>query len=165
MASEKVLSKLNDQVAEECAASQTYLAMASWCEQNALGGAASFFYAHSDEEREHMVKIMRFMNSSGGGAAVGPTEPPTTEFTSLKSALEQALENEKKVTASINDLTTLALSEKDYDSFNLLQWFVEEQREEEQLFQGLLDKFDRLGEDGRAVHSIDKLMGRMAAAE
>ncbi len=165
MASKKLISKLNDQIGLEQAASQVYLGMAIWCEGKSLGGAAAFFYAQSDEERSHMMKVLKYVNGSGGTAAVGSSDAPSVKFASLKAAVKSGLESEKKVTASVQRITTLALAEKDYESFNFLQWFVDEQAEEEQKFQSILDKFELLGEGGRALYSIDKLMGRMAAEE
>jgi len=165
VASKKLIPKLNHQIGLEQAASQAYLGMAIWCEKNSLAGAATFFYTQSDEERSHMMKIVRYVNGSGGTASMRSAEAPSVKFPSLKSAVSSGLENEKIVTASVQKITTLALAEKDYETFNFLQWFVDEQAEEEQKFQSLLDKFELLGEEGRALYSIDKLMGRMVAEE
>jgi len=77
--------------------------------------------------------------------------------------LEKALMNEKNVTASINKLTSLALTEKDHASYNFLQWFVNEQLEEEQQIQSILTRFELIGEEGMAIHSIDKMMEEMAS--
>lgn len=165
MTSKKVVAKLNDQIGLEQAASQSYLGMAIWCENTSLGGAAAFFYAQSDEERGHMMKIVRYVNGCGGAVSVTSVDAPSVKFASLKAVVSAGLDSEKKVTASIQKITTLALEEKDYESFNYLQWFVDEQAEEEQKFQSILDKFELLGEDGRALYSIDKLMGRMAVEE
>ena len=96
---------------------------------------------------------------------MGSAKAPSVKFRSLKSAVNSGLKNEQIVTASVQEITTLALAEKDYETFNFLQWFVDEQAEEEQKFQSLLDKFELLGEEGRALYSIDKLMGRMVAEE
>ena len=71
--------------------------------------------------------------------------------------------NEKNVTASINKLTSLALTEKDHASYNFLQWFVNEQLEEEQQIQSILTRFELIGEEGMAIHSIDKMMEEMAS--
>ena len=165
MATNKVISKLNTQVNMEQTASQAYLGMAIWCEQNALEGSASFYYSQSDEERTHMLKIIKYINSIGGTVNISHIDSPSKKYTSLKMTLEKGLDSEKKVTASINKLTDLALSEKDFESFNFLQWFISEQAEEEQKFQSILDKFELLGNDGHALYSIDKLMGRMSSAE
>ncbi len=164
MATKKIISKLNAQVKMEQTASQIYLSMAIWCEQNALEGSATFFYSQSDEERSHMLKIIRYINSIGGIVDLEHIDSPSYKYSSLKMILEKGLENEKKVSASINELTTFALSERDFESFNFLQWFISEQVEEEQKFQFILDKFELLGNDGRALYSINKLMGRITAS-
>ncbi|MBH30729.1 MAG: ferritin [Candidatus Marinimicrobia bacterium] len=144
-------------------ASLTYLGMALWSDNNGLKGAGSFFYAQSDEERLHMIKILKYITSHNGEASLPKSDVPSIEFNSLKAAVENSLENEKKVTSSIQSITTLALQEEDYESFNFLKWFVDEQAEEEEKFKSILDKFEILGKDGRALYSIDKLMGRMIA--
>ena len=165
MASNKVISKLNAQINMEQAASQAYLGMAIWCEKNSLEGSASFFYSQSDEERTHMLKIIKYVNSIGERVSLTNIDSPSEKYSSLLMVVRKGLENEKKVTASIHKLASLVLSEKDFESFNFLQWFVMEQAEEEHKFQSILDKFNLLGDDGRALYSIDKLMGRMAALE
>ena len=163
MLSKNVNSKLNEQIKHEAEASQIYLGMAVWSDIEALGGASEFFYAQSEEEREHMLKIVRFVSGVGGEAVIPSTSTPPAKYKSLKDALEKALINEKNVTASINKLTSLALTEKDHASYNFLQWFVNEQLEEEQQIQSILTRFELIGEEGMAIHSIDKMMEEMAS--
>ncbi len=164
MVSNKVISKLNQQVLHEANASQSYLAMAIWADTRSLDGIAAFFYEQSKEEREHMLKIIKFINEVNGHAVVPKLDAPIATFDSIKDALVQSLKNENNVTLSINELTSLALDEKDHASYNFLQWFVEEQLEEEQQFQFLIDRINMIGEEGLGIHAMDKLMGKLAAS-
>tara|TARA_A100001037_G_scaffold8934_2_gene8803 strand:+ start:6896 stop:7414 length:519 start_codon:yes stop_codon:yes gene_type:complete len=164
MVSKKVISKLNEQVLHEANASQSYLAMAIWADTKSLDGIAAFFYEQSQEEREHMLKIIKFINDVNGKAIIPQLEAPIANFNSIKDALIQSLKNENHVTSSINELTSLALDEKDHASYNFLQWFVEEQLEEEQQFEFLIDRISMIGEEGLGIHAMDKLMGKLAVS-
>ncbi|MBL7757088.1 MAG: ferritin, partial [Chitinophagaceae bacterium] len=110
MLSKSIQDALNKQVQMEAESSQAYLAMASWAEiQPGLVGVTEFFYKQSDEERVHMLKLLRFVNERGGFAVVPALEQPTLTFTSLKKLFEEFLKHELKVSNSINDLVHLSL--------------------------------------------------------
>jgi ferritin len=148
---------LNDQVKLEAASSQAYLAMAVWSEiQPGLEGVAEFFYQQSDEERVHMLKLIRFINERGGFAAVPALDQPMVTFPSLKKLFEEFLKHELQVSASINDLVDLALKEKDYATHNFLQWYVSEQIEEEKTARVLNDKLEMIGEDRSGLYLFDR---------
>ena len=164
MLSENMEKALNQQIADEAYASQIYLAMASWCEKSGLSGAAKFFYDHTGEEREHMLKIIHYLNGEGGNSVVPTVKQPPSEYDSLKQLIETAYEHEKSVTASVHKLAEDSLQQKDHRTFNFLQWYVEEQLEEERLFRTILDKFELLGTTSNAVYLIDKVMGEMAGS-
>ena len=84
----RVEEALNDQIKKEASSSQYYLAMASWAESNGLNGTASFMYTHSDEERFHMLKLVKFVNERGGRAVVPQLEKPPHEFKNLKNVFQ-----------------------------------------------------------------------------
>jgi ferritin len=155
---------LNDQIAMEGFASNYYLSMASWCEITGYEGAANFFYKHSDEERQHMLKIVHYLNSIGVPGVVSQIKSPPKSFTSLESLCKTALKNEQAVTASINKMVELAQKEKDHSTFGFLQWFVNEQIQEEQTFETILQKFSLIGRDKLAINEIDKAMDSMASS-
>lgn len=134
MLSKSMQEALNNQVRLEAASSQAYLAMASWSEiQPGLDGVAEYFFLQSEEERVHMLKLMRFINERGGYALVPTLQQPIVTFKSLKSMFEEFLQHEINVSNSINELVDLALREKDYATHNFLQWYVSEQIEEEKM--------------------------------
>lgn len=155
MLSKKIEAALNKQVTIEAESSQVYLAMASWAEVQGFEGVATFMYAHSDEEREHMLKLIKFINERGGHAQVSVLAAPPTEFGSFKDMFEKLFEHEVKVSASINDLVDISLQEKDYATHNFLQWYVAEQIEEEALARNILDKINLIGDDKGGLYLFD----------
>lgn len=161
--SARMKKSLNDQVAMEAFASQYYLAMASWCEFTGYDGSAKLLYRQADEERTHMMKIIRYLNEIGVGALVPAVKQPPTKFKSLESIFKTVLKNEQAVTASFNKMVELAQKDKDHATFTFLQWFVNEQIEEEKLAETVLQKFDLLGRDKIGVYEVDKILGAMSA--
>jgi ferritin len=148
---------LNNQVKLEAASSHAYLAMASWSEiQPGLDNVAEYFYKQSDEERLHMLKLMRFINERGGFALVPDLVHPIVTFKALKSMFEEFLQHEITVSSSINELVHLALSEKDYATHNFLQWYVSEQIEEERSARVLNDKLELIGDDKSGLYLFDR---------
>lgn len=157
MLSKIVQDGLNKQVAMEAASSQAYLAMASWCEiQPGLDGVTQFFYEQSDEERMHMLKLLRYINERGGFGVVPQLDQPNITFVSLNKVFEDFLKHEIAVSDSINELVDLALKEKDYATHNFLQWYVSEQIEEEALARMLNDKLELVGDDKGGIYLFDR---------
>ncbi|HCF64013.1 MAG TPA: ferritin [Ferruginibacter sp.] len=157
MLSKPIQDALNKQVQMEAESSQAYLAMASWAEiQPGLEGITEFFYQQSDEERVHMLKLIRFINERGGFAVVPSLEQPIITFKSIKNVFEEFLKHELKVSTSINDLVHLSLSEKDYATHNFLQWYVSEQIEEERVARTLNDKLELVGDDKGGLYLFDR---------
>ncbi len=164
MLSNKIQDALNKQIGEENYASHYYLSMASWCDKNGLHGSARFLYVHAEQERTHMMKLFRYVNDAGGHALVGALKEPPHDFKSLSDVMELVLKHEKQVTQSINTLVESCLSEKDYSTFNFLQWYVAEQHEEERLFMSILDIIKIAGTEGRGLFFIDKEIAGLADA-
>lgn len=157
MLSKSMQEALNKQVQMEAESSQAYLAMASWAEiQPGLQGVTDFFYKQSDEERIHMLKLIRFINERGGFATIPALEQPMITFQSLRRVFEEFLKHELKVSDSINDLVHLALTEKDYATHNFLQWYVNEQMEEERVARNLNDKLEMIGDDKSGLYLFDR---------
>ena len=146
---------LNKQIQVEAESSQIYLSMASWAEKQGFEGVAAFMYAHSDEERFHMLKLMKFVNERGGHAQVSALKAPPLSFGSFKEMFKTLFDHEVKVSQSINDLVEIALSEKDHASHNFLQWYVSEQIEEEALARNILDKINLIGDDKGGFYLFD----------
>ena len=152
----RVEKVLNEQIEKEASSSQFYLAMASWAENNGLNGTAKFLYTHSDEERFHMLKLVKFVNERGGVAIIPGLETPPKEFDSLENVFQLLLEHELVVTDSINNLVDVCLQEKDYSTHNFIQWYVSEQLEEEALARTILDKIKLIGSDKAGLYLLDR---------
>ena len=165
MISAKMGRALNDQVGLELSASTSYLAMASWCEAAGYEGGASYFYAQADEEKDHMLKLVHYLNNVGATAVIPATKAPAQTFRSLEAVVKAALKGEQAVTKSVHSLVELAQKEKDHRTFAFLEWFVNEQVQEETKFEAVLQKFDLLGRDKLGVNEVDKYLAADAAAE
>jgi len=163
--SAKMKKALNDQVGLEASATNNYLAMASWCEVTGYEGAASYFYAQSDEERTHMLKIVHYLNDMGANATISATKAPATSYKSLEAIIKMALKNEQAVTKAIHKMVEISQKDKDHSTYAFLEWFVNEQVQEETKFETLLQKFDLIGRDKLAINEIDKLLASQATAE
>ena len=156
MLSNNVIKLLNDQMNLEFYSSNLYLQMSAWCDNHGYEGAAAFLLRHADEELEHMQKLFTYVSETSGMPLLGKIEAPKHDYTSLKEVFETTLAHEKLVTSKINELVECTFAEKDYSSFNFLQWYVAEQHEEEKLFNSIVDKFKLLGDSGTALYYIDR---------
>lgn len=147
---------LNEQISREAHSSAAYLAMASWCDHNGLANSAKFFYDQATEEREHMLKIFKFINDNGGTAYSPEVRNVLHDFNSLQEIFESALDQEIEITKSIHNIVQKCRKAQDLASENFLQWFIEEQLEEENKFRRILELFDLMGTDGIALMLIDE---------
>lgn len=158
MLSKSIESALNNQISVESNSSQIYLAMASWAEVQGFEGIATFMYAQSDEERMHMLKLVKYVNQRGGQAKISPIQEPLLDYSSFKGVFKQLFEHEVKVSHSINELVNISLGEKDYATHNFLQWYVSEQIEEEASARKILDKINMIGDDKGGLYLFDNDM-------
>lgn len=165
MISKKVEEAINIQIKNEEHSSRIYMAMASWCETKGYRGAADFLYKQSDEERMHMLKFIKFLNDRGGYAVLSALEVPASTYNSLLDVFNHVMSHEEFITDSINKLYEVSLNEKDYTTGNFLQWYINEQIEEESTIHGILDKMKLVGEDKAGMFHMDKDLQAMAAAK
>lgn len=156
MISKKVEKALIHQIQLEEQSSRIYMAMASWCEVNGFPGAAKFLYTHSDEERTHMTKLIKYLNDKGGYSTLLTLEAPDSNYENLLDVFERILKHEEFVTESINKLYEISFTAKDYTTSQFLQWYIEEQIEEESTFKGILDKFRLAGNQTGGLFHLDK---------
>ncbi len=160
---EEIEILLNNQVKMEAEASSKYLAMASWCDRNGYKNSAKYFIKQAGEEREHMMKIFNYIMTIGG-TAISPEVPAVKqEFASFRSIFESALQSEISVTQSINRIVTQSRREEDYATENFIQWFVNEQVEEEDNARRALELFDVIGEEGIGRYQIDKAVAKIGS--
>jgi ferritin len=164
MLTKKVEEFCNRQIEREGYSSNLYLAMASWAENKGLAGVASWLFSQSDEERLHLLKFIKYVNERGGTALIPALKQPPVKFKSVQDMFKEVLKHEQFVSASINEVLTVANSEKDYATTNWIQWFVNEQIQEESSAKIILDKLELAGESG--LYFLDRdIMALRAAAE
>ena len=163
MLSKAIEEALNKQIKIEAESSQVYLSMACWAEVQGFEGVAQFMYAHSDEERMHMLKLVKFVNERGGHARVSNLSAPPAEFGSFKDMFQALFNHEVFVSKSINDLVHITLEERDYATHNFLQWYVSEQIEEEALARTILDKINLIGDDKGGLYLFDNDVKQIVA--
>lgn len=154
---------LNDQIKLEAVSSAIYLSMGSWAEIKGYENSAAFLYGHSEEEKMHMMKIFKYINEAGGHALQPEITGIPHDFESLRSIFEEILDHEILVTKSIHTLVDHCFNNKDFTTFNFLQWYVTEQREEETLARRILELFDIIGEEGVGLWTIDQEIGKLGA--
>lgn len=162
---EEIETSLNAQIKMEAEASAKYLSMASWCERNGYIKSAEYLYKQSDEERTHMLKIFHYIASAGGTAISPEVGMPKVEWGTFQEIFEDALQSEINVTHAINRLVTKSRNAEDYATENFLQWFVNEQVEEEANARRALELFDVIGKEGTGLFVIDKEIGKIGSEE
>jgi ferritin len=165
MIKEAVEKAIVNQIKNEEHSSRLYLAMASWCQVKGYPGAAAFLYKQTDEERMHQLKFVHYLNDRAGYSKLLALDNPTSEYESLLDIFEKVMTHEEFITASINDLYEVALNNKDYTTGNFLQWFINEQIEEESTMHSILDKMKLAGNESGGLFLIDKELSALAAAK
>ncbi|WP_340063299.1 ferritin [Ascidiimonas aurantiaca] len=156
----KIIDLLNEQIKMEAKASATYLAMASWCDQQGFDYSAKFFYDQSNEEREHMLKIFKFINDNGG-IAYSPEVPKVNhEYESILDLYKTALQEEIAVSKSIQQIFLTCRKENDVPTELFLQWFINEQLEEEQKMRHAIKIYELHGDDAENLYVLDKRISR-----
>jgi len=157
MIKENIQDALNEQINKELYSSYIYLSMSAYFESIDLPGFAHWMRCQAQEEVAHAMKIYNFINERGGRVLMNPIEGPQTEWDSPVAAFEHTYEHEQFVTGLINKLVDLAIEEKDHATHIFLQWFVEEQVEEEDSASSALNQIKLAGEGGLFI--LDKELG------
>ncbi|MBM7557569.1 ferritin [Halanaerobacter jeridensis] len=160
MLSDKLEAALNEQMNFELLSAHYYLAMAGYCQEEDLDGFSHFFWVQAEEERFHAEKFYNFINEKGGRAKFGEISKPQNEFESLTEVFETALEHEKEVTRRIYELMDLAQEESEYATVSFLNWFVDEQVEEEDSMEAILNKLNRLSDNSNGLFMLDSELGQ-----
>lgn len=155
MFSKKLQDALNRQMNQEFYSEYMYMAMTAYLKYSSLDGIAHFFETQSQEERLHAMKIFTFITEKGGRVMLESIAGPQVEFKTVQDVFKTALEHERGVTKSINKLMDLAIAENEHSVKSFLQWFVDEQVEEEALFEKMVAKARMAGTDGQGLLLLD----------
>lgn len=149
----------NEQLGAELYSSHLYLAMSAYCEAIGMPGAAHWFRVQAEEERGHALRFYAHLVDRGGRVRLGEIPAPPAEFGSLLGAFEQALEQERQVSAAIDRLVAMANERGDHAAAAFLQWFVTEQVEEEKQAGDMVAALRAIGEDAGARFILDRELG------
>ena len=139
---------LNEQIGYEFNASLQYVAIAAHFDAESLPELARYYYRQAEEERDHAMRIVKYVVDAGGAVEIPQIPQPQSRFHTTEEAVQKALEGELTVTREINTLMDLAIKESDHTTQNFLRWFVTEQLEEISSAQTLLRIVQRAGEQG-----------------
>lgn len=156
MISKELLEALNEQYNFEMESAYIYVGMAADCSEKGMNGFAHFFNQQAREEYSHAVKFYDFIYEMDGRVNLTGMEKPRNEYDSYLEAFETALLHEKEVTRRINNLMAMAHDEKSFTTVQFLQWFIEEQREEENNFKDIIFNLKGIGQDFQGLYLLDK---------
>jgi ferritin len=160
MISKTMQAAINEQINKEMFSSYLYLSMAAYFENTGLAGAAKWMYVQSGEEREHATKFFEHLIARGGKVVLGALAAPEAEWAGPMAAFKAVYEHEQVITKSIYDLYELSLKEKDYPTQVLLQWFINEQVEEEKNAADVIESMKRIESHETAVLQLDHQLGK-----
>lgn len=150
---------LNEQMSREAYQAQVYLSYGCWAEENSFVGASEFLYKHSQEERNHMFKFIKYILDRGGSVNIEAIKASPKNPNDIGDCLQKILKHEIDNSKEIDKIVNFAHKEKDWASFNFAQWFVKEQIEEETLINELIDKYtlaSKEGKDKANLYEMDK---------
>ncbi len=163
MLNKKIEAAMNDQLQNELQSAYVYLGMSAYCESQSLSGMATWLREQFEEEQLHAMKFYNFILDRGGHISLKQLDAAPTDYGSPLQVFESALAHEKKVTAAINDLYALANKEQDYASQAWLDWFAQEQVEEEKTVGQIVDDLKRVT-DGNGLFLLDRELGSRGAS-
>ena len=162
MISEKLAKALSDQVNAELYSAYLYLSMSAYAEDSGLNGIANWLYVQSREEMAHGINMYQFILDRDAVPSFPAIDPPDANYTGIDDIFNKVLAHERKVTAGINNIATLAMKENDHASYQFIMWYVNEQVEEESTADDIIDRINLIGEDkGKLLHLDNELAVRM----
>jgi len=160
MLNEKIQAAINKQIVAETYSAYLYWSMAAYFESVNLAGCAQWMKAQVQEELFHAAKLFNFVAGRGGRVVLGAIDAPPTEWDSPLAVFEHAYQHEQKVTGLINGLVDLAVEERDHATRNLLDWYVDEQVEEEASADAVVQKLKMVGDAPGGLFMIDSELGQ-----
>ncbi len=151
--------RLNEQLTNEFYSAYLYLAVSANCSSRGFNGAAHWFFTQYQEENAHALKLFRYLDDQNVNIELKEISAPETKDGDLLEVFQTALAHEQKMTSWLNDLSDFAFQEKDHATYNLLQWYVTEQVEEEATLNQIIDQIKIVGDNGLGLLTIDKELG------
>ncbi len=155
MLNKKVAQLLNEQITKELYSAYLYLDFSVYYEAEGLDGFANWYMVQAQEERDHAMLFLKYLQQNGEKVALGAVDKPDKELSSLMAPLKAGLEHEQYVTSLINDIYAAAYEVKDFRTMQFLDWFVKEQLEEEKNAEDMIKKMELFGNDSKGLYSLD----------
>lgn len=165
MISKKMSKELNKQLNKEFYSAYLYLSMSAYCNRNDFNGAANWFLQQYEEEKDHATRIYNYLIDQDAKVMLQEIGKPPKSFGTLLETFEESLAHEQSMTQNLNNLSDYALKEKDHATYNLLQWFVNEQVEEEATVSEIISKLKMVGTDGYGLLMIDSELGKRSSVD
>jgi ferritin len=165
MMSQTMQDALNEQMQHEFYSAYLYLSMSSYCDRSNLPGLAQWMRAQAGEESKHALRIFDHLLNRGGKVVLQQIDRPPAEFKSPRDVFEQAHKHEQQVTASINTLYGVAMDQRDFASRVFLDWFVQEQVEEEKTSGLIAEQLRMVGDDRPGLLMLDRELGQRRSPE
>lgn len=160
MISKTMEDALNAQLNRELFSSYLYLSMATYFDTNSFIGMAQWMKLQSEEEHIHSMKFFDFIQKIGGRVVLEQIDKPQLDWESPQQAFVEALKHEEFITKNINELTDLAIAERDHSTKTFLQWYVDEQVEEEATANEIVEKFNLIGDSRSGLYMLDQELGK-----
>ena len=164
MLNEAMQEAINDQINNELFAMYSYMSMSAYCEHKQFRGCAHWMRLQSQEEHVHAMRLYDFLIARQGRVKLRPIAEPQFDFASVPDVFLKAYQQEQKVTAQINSLYEMAFKEKAFAALVELEWFINEQVEEEQTARDIVYKFQLVKDDPAALLDLDRELGARSAA-
>ena len=155
MLNDAISEALNEQLNFELYSAHVYLAISAYCSGESLDGFANFFIVQAEEERFHAMKMYKYLNDRGRRVTLTGMNPPNNEYTSILDAFEHGARHEQEVTGRIYRLSDLAMNDREHATIQFLKWFIDEQVEEEALFDTIISKLKRIDQDSNAFFMLE----------
>ena len=156
MINKKLEDQINYQINRELYSEYLYLSMSAYLEDQGLPGMANFMKVQAEEEHFHAMKFFNYLNERGGRVVLDTIEQPPVEFESPMAVFVESLKHEELVTSLINKLMDIAIEVSDHATKSFLNWYVDEQVEEEDSFNGLINQLKLIDGKGQGMLMLDK---------
>ena len=155
MLNPKVAKLLNEQITKEFYSAYIYLDFSIYYEAQGLDGFANWYMIQAQEERDHAMLFLKYLQNNGEKVDIGVIDKPDKKLDSIMAPLKAGLEHEQYVTSLINDIYGAAYDVKDFRTMQFLDWFVKEQLEEEKNAEDMIKKMELFGNDSKGLYSLD----------
>ena len=153
---DKIAALLNQQINKEFYSAYLYLDMSNYYDDLDLDGYANYYNVQAQEERDHALLFMKYMQTNGLKVTLEAIDKPDAAYASILDPLEAAAEHERYVTALINEIYHACHEAKDYRTMKFLDWFVDEQMEEEDAANTMISRYNLFGSDAKGLYLLDQ---------